>query len=283
MTESAALPPTPSGNGRIDAHASTGSFAWALRSDPGTVREHNEDFGGAWHDADDRGPFFVVADGLGGHAAGEVASRLAVEAALAEWSAPGQPAAPQAAIRGAVRKANLAVFDAALEQAKRGMGTTIVAATLAGREAVVAHVGDSRAYLVHEDRCTQLTTDHSRVAEMMRMKLITPEQAATHPARSMLTRSLGGEPMVQVDVGRHPVEHGDMLVLCSDGVWDLVSRTELVDAAQLVPRAGADRVVELALKRGAPDNATVLLVAITSPEPVPAASGRRSLFGRRRG
>ena len=281
MTDSAALPPQASGNGRFDANASTGTFAWAVRSDPGQVREHNEDFAGAWHDGEDRGPIFVVADGLGGHAAGEVASRLAVDAALNDWTS-GSPSAPQAAIRNAVRKANVAVFDAALEHNKRGMGTTIVAATLAGREAVVAHVGDSRAYLVHEDRCTQLTADHSRVAEMVRMKLITPEQAANHPARSMLTRSLGGEPMVQVDVNRHPVEHGDVLVLCSDGLWDLVSRNELTEAARLGPREAADHVVELALKRGAPDNVTVLLVSVTSQEPVPAASGRRSLFGRRR-
>src|SRR5436305_57245 len=83
---------------------------------------------------------------------------------------------------------------------------------------LLAHVGDSRAYLVRGDRCTQLTTDHSRVAEMVRMKLITPEQAATHPSRSLLTRSLGGEPVVQVDVNRHPVGRGDAFVLCSDGL-----------------------------------------------------------------
>jgi PPM family protein phosphatase len=281
MTESAIPAPEASGNGRFDAHASTGSLAWALRSDPGLVRDHNEDCAGAWHDGDDRGPLFVVADGMGGHVAGEVASRLAVDAALADWTT-GAAQAPQAAIRNAVRKANLSVFDAALEQGKRGMGTTIVAATLAGREAVVAHVGDSRAYLVHDDRCTQLTADHSRVAEMVRMKLITPEQAANHPARSMLTRSLGGDPMVQVDVNRHPVEHGDVLVLCSDGVWDLVSRNELSEATRLEPSRAAEHIVELALKRGAPDNVTVLLVAVTSAEPVAAASGRRSLFGRKR-
>ncbi|HVT77385.1 MAG TPA: PP2C family serine/threonine-protein phosphatase, partial [Acidimicrobiales bacterium] len=233
-------------------------------------------------DGPDRGPLFVVADGLGGHAAGEVASRLAVEAAVGDWGA-GAPNAPQTAIRNAVRKANLAVFDAALEQAKRGMGTTMVAATFAGREVVVAHVGDSRAYLVHEDRCSQLTTDHSRVAEMVRMKIITPEQAATHPSRSMLTRSLGAEPMVQVDIGRHPLEHGDVLVLCSDGAWDLVSRNELTDIAKGEPRAAAQQIVDLALKRGAPDNVTVLLAAVTSTEPVAAASAKRSLFGRRRG
>ena len=282
MTDQAAASSEPTGNGRLDASASATHFTWALRSDPGYVREHNEDFGAVWHDGEDRGPLFVIADGMGGHAAGEVASRVAVEAAVRDWSA-GSPGPPQTAIRNAVRKANIAVFDAALEEGKRGMGTTMVAVTLAGREAVVAHVGDSRAYLVHEDRCSQLTTDHSRVAEMVRMKIITPEQAATHPSRSMLTRSLGGEPMVQVDIGKHPVEHGDVLVLCSDGAWDLVSRSELTDMVKGDPRAAAQQIVDLALKRGAPDNVTVLLVAVTSAEPVAAAAAKRSLFGRLRG
>lgn len=273
---------TGSGNGRFRAEGESHLLAWALRSDPGKVREHNEDFAGAVTDLDDRGPLFVVADGLGGHAAGEVASRVAVDAALEDWC-KGSASSPAAAARSAVRAANVAVFDAAIDHHRRGMGTTIVAATFAGREAVVAHVGDSRAYLVHDDRCTQLTTDHSRVAEMVRMKLLTPEQAAVHPSRSMLTRSLGAEPAVQVDLITQPVAAGARLVLCSDGVWDLVSRAELVDATDASPAAAAERIVDLALERGAPDNATVLVVSVATAEPIPAAAGRRSLFGRLRG
>lgn len=281
-----------SGNGRFDAHGLLAKFRWAMCSDPGEVREHNEDFAGAYapttpDDSWDRGPLFVVADGLGGHAAGEVASRLAVEAALASWQAPN-PGPPQQALRTALRNANVAVFDAALEVGRRGMGTTVVAVTLAGREAVVGHVGDSRVYLVREDRCTQITTDHSRVAEMVRMKLITPEAAASHPARSQLTRSLGAEPIVQIDLARHPVETGDVLVLCSDGLWDVVNRAELVEAASSLgtdamptPPAAARHLIDLALKRGAPDNVTVVLVQVTSGQPIPAAGGKRSLFRRR--
>jgi len=289
MDDSGTAQPPTGGNGRLALGGEQDQLAWSLRSDPGGVRDHNEDFGGTFlpepGPAAARGPLFVVADGMGGHAAGEVASRVAVEAALATWQEQeGQPAQP--ALRSALRAANTAVFDTAIEQRTHGMGTTIVAATLTGREVVTAHVGDSRAYLVHGDRCVQLTTDHSRVAEMLRMKLITPEQAAVHPARSMLTRSLGNELSVQVDFNTYPVNRGDVLMLCSDGLWDLVSRTELVDVVRsnqgASPRQAADQLLAAALERGAPDNVTTLVVRVEGNAPFPAASGRRSLFGRRR-
>jgi protein phosphatase len=285
-------PETASGNGRFASHGILGKFGWALRSDPGEVREHNEDFAAAYapttpDDAWDRGPCFVLADGLGGHADGEIASRIAVETVLSRWTAPN-PAPPVNALRSAVRAANVAVFDAALEHGHHGMGTTLVAATLAAKELVVAHVGDSRAYLVQGERCTQLTTDHSRVAEMVRMKLITPEQAANHPARSMLTRSLGGEPAVQVDLARHPVARGDVLVMCTDGLWDLVSRPELAEIAAAIgtdvaptPTEATDHLIDLALKRGAADNVTAVVVRVTSDLPIPCVAGRRVPFLRR--
>src|SRR5260370_13667317 len=125
---------------------------------------------------------------MGGHAAGEVASKLAVETVMQAWT-EGAPS-PPSGLRTAVRQANLSVHDAGTESRHRGMGTTLTALTLAGREAVIAHVGDSRAYLVRHQQCTQLTSDHSRVAELLRLRLISPEHAANHPARSLLTRSL---------------------------------------------------------------------------------------------
>jgi PPM family protein phosphatase len=280
------------GNGPLAAHAVLGKLSWALRSEPGEVRPHNEDYAGAFalttpDDSWDRGPLVVVADGLGGHAAGEVASRVAVEAALAEWSG-GTPQAPRQALRNAVRAANVAVYDAALERSRQGMGTTITALTVAGHEALIAHVGDSRAYLVRRGECTQLTSDHSKVGEMLRMRLLTPEQAANHPARSMLTRSLGADPAVQVDLVNNDVARGDVFILCSDGLWDTVARSELAEiAGSLVgPSSGsavgvADTLVDLALKRGAVDNVTAAVVHVTSDRPVPAAAGRRSLFRRR--
>ncbi len=279
------------GNGSLAGHALLAKLAWALRSEPGDVRPHNEDFAGVFaptipDDAWDRGPLFVVADGLGGHAAGEVASRCAVESALRAWT-EGTPAAPHQALRAAARTANTAVFDASLERGKRGMASTFTALTLAGRQAVIAHVGDSRCYLVRAGACSQLTNDHSRVGEMLRSGLLTPEQAANHPARSMITRTVGAEPMVQVDLVRQDTAAGDTFVLCSDGLWDVVARPEIADVAGALgtPRVptvadAADRLIEMALARHTPDNVTVLVVRVTTDRPVPAAGGRRGFFRR---
>jgi serine/threonine protein phosphatase PrpC len=281
-------PETSTGNGVLSAHAVLAKLSWALRSEPGEVRPHNEDCAGAYapttpDDVWDRGPLWVVADGLGGHAAGEVASRLTVDTMLATWSG-GAPNAPAQSLRTAVRNANTAVVDAALEASKRGMGTTVTALTLAGREAVIAHVGDSRAYRVRGGECTQLTADHSRVGEMLRMKMITPEQAANHPARSMLTRSLGAQMTVQVDLVKDPIETGDVFVVCTDGLWDVVPRGDIagVVAESAVAYEAADRLVELALRRGSADNVTCVVVRVSSDLPIPAAGPRRSFFRRGR-
>jgi protein phosphatase len=286
--------PFDTGNGSISGHAILAKLAWALRSEAGDVRPHNEDFGGSFaptipDDAWDRGPLFVVADGLGGHAAGEVASRTAVETALTAW-ADGSPAAPHQALRAAARKANVAVFDAAIEAHRRGMATTFTALTLAGREAIVGHVGDSRCYLVRGDACRQLTNDHSRVGEMLRAGLLSPEQAAHHPARSMITRTVGGEPSVQVDLIREGTEAGDTFVLCSDGLWDIVARHEIAEAAAAIGTTAmptvadaADALIDLALQRKTPDNVTVLVVRVTTDRPLPSSGSRRSFFRRGRG
>ena len=281
------------GNGTF-AYARRGELVdWALSSDPGTQREHNEDFAGAFvppglESTWERGPLFIVADGMGGHAAGEVASKVAVERVLNSWvSRP--PSAPSQMLRTAVRDANIAVLDTAITGNLQGMGTTIVAAALAGHEAIIAHVGDSRAYLVHGDECTQITADHSRVAEMVRMRMITPEQAAVHPSRSMLTRNLGGEMTVQVDLDTVTLAEQDALVLCTDGLWDLVSRPELAEHIGLLREGKATAanevcalLVDLALKRGATDNVTCLVARVMTDRPIPGAGAKRSLFRRGR-
>jgi protein phosphatase len=281
------------GNGPLAGHAILAKLSWALRSEPGEVRPHNEDYAASYaptipDDAWDRGPLFVVCDGLGGHAAGEVASRTAAEAVLGSWT-EGSPGAPHQALRAAVRRANVAVYDAALEAGKRGMATTLTALTLAGREAIVAHVGDSRCYLARRDTVTQLTNDHSRVGEMLRAGLLTPDQAASHPSRSMITRSVGSDPTVQVDLVRQGTEAGDTFVLCSDGLWDVVARHEIGAVAAgigspAVPTVAeaADRLAQMALERGTPDNVTVVVVRVTTDRPVPAAATRRGLFRRGR-
>jgi protein phosphatase len=268
--------------GTISAHAELPVLAWALRSHPGVVRSDNEDFAGAYAPAsfEERRPLWVLADGMGGHAAGEVASRLAVESMLTTWTT-GSTANPNQALRSAARSANAAVFAASLDQEHRGMGTTLTSLALAGTEAFVAHIGDSRAYLVHRGQCSQLTQDHSRVSELLRMRLITPEQAVHHPARSQLTRSLGSGPAVQVDLVRSQVAVGDTFVLCSDGVWDLVSRTEIAEAVAAPPEDAAETLVAMTLARGAPDNVTVIVVQVLSELPVSSAVRLRPSFFRR--
>jgi serine/threonine protein phosphatase PrpC len=286
-------PPEPVGNGKLSGHAILAKLAWAMRCEPGEVRPHNEDYAGVFaptipDDAWDRGPLFIVCDGLGGHAAGEVASRTAVEAALASWTT-GAPGAPHQALRAATRAANVAVFDAALARNRRGMATTFTALTLAGREAVIGHVGDSRCYLIRKGATTQLTNDHSRVGEMLRSGLITADQAANHPARSMISRCVGSEPSVQVDIIRQPTQAGDTFILCSDGLWDVVGRREMTEAVGAIGTpamptviAAADALIDQALARDTPDNVTILVVRITTDRPVPAASTRRSLLRRGR-
>ena len=271
--------------GTSSAGAESPGVVWALRSHPGRVREENEDFVGAYapHDGGDHGAVFVVADGMGGHAAGEVASRIAVETVLQTWVG-GPVARPGQALRSASRAANTAVFAASMDRECRGMGTTLVSLALIGGEAFVTNVGDSRAYHVRAGTCSQLTVDHSRVGEMLRMRLITPEQAANHPARSQLTRSLGGEPAVQVDLVRQELVAGDVFVLCSDGLWDLVSRREISQTVKLAPAEAAESMIETALERGAPDNVTVVVARISEDHEIAAERPRSllSLLGRMR-
>lgn len=267
------------------AGAELSELAWALRSHVGLVRDGNEDCV-AVHapDAGDpdavRGPVLVVADGMGGHAAGEVASRLAVRAVVSEWTT-SRSGTPRQAMRSAVRAANGIVFGASLDADTRGMGTTLTALALAGDEAIVAHVGDSRAYRVRSGACEQMTADHSRVGEMVRAGLLTPEQAAGHPARSQLTRCLGHEPAVQVDVSRFSARRDDAFVLCSDGLWDLVAPAEIATAVTaLGPDAAADALIGTALDRGAPDNVTVIVARIVGAPTAFAWPHRRwPLFG----
>lgn len=264
-------------------------FSWALLSDAGPTRVGNEDYAGVYapsspDDAWDRGPLFLVADGMGGHAAGEVASRTAVDRAVESWSRTDPPTPPAAALRSAIRAANLAVYDAGLDAGRHGMGTTLTALTFAGREALLGHVGDTRAYRVHAGRAEQLTQDHSRVGEMLRMRLLTPEQAAAHPARSVLTRTLGAEPGVVVDIGRVPLARGDVFCVCSDGVWEMLTRQEFAELLTPSPQAPlaelAEDILAQAAGRGAPDNLTVILVRVHSDAPIPCAAARRGFFRR---
>jgi serine/threonine protein phosphatase PrpC len=281
------------GNADVASGGVAAQLCWGYRSATGDVREHNEDsvLAAGVEEGSERPPLFAVADGMGGHAVGEVASRVAIATIDEVWRRDGG-GDPGKALRGAVRSANAAVLNAATEPGRAGMGTTLTALAVAGREAVVANVGDSRAYHVRGETCTQLTTDHTRVAELLRMRLISPAQAVSHPARSQLTRSLGADPLVQIDIVRTKVQPGDGLVVCSDGLWDVVGQSDLIRVIAATDRdAGTDdealrlvhELVELAIKRGSADNVSAVVVLVRSgTDGDDAVGGRSRLFRRGR-
>lgn len=243
-------------------------------SDVGRARERNEDSYYA-------GEFvFAVADGLGGHNAGDVASRLAVEPIAAFDRAAGSTPDDRLAdgLAKAVDDANRAVYQRAQNDAKvRGMGTTLTAVAIANGSAHLAHVGDSRCYLVRGGEISQLSSDHTLVARMVAEGKLTPEQAETHPQRSILTRALGAEPEIDVDTLEIQLLHGDRLILCSDGlssvVDDGVILATLADSKDL--KEACKRLVDAANARGGPDNITVVVLEVTgSGSPRAAATPR---------
>jgi PPM family protein phosphatase len=208
---------------------------------------------------------FAVADGLGGHQGGEVASAAAVEPLAAldgrEFAEPGEAAQ---ALAAAIREANSAILDRASgDPGLWGMGTTVTAAAVAGdRYLQLVHVGDSRAYLLRDGTLDQLTTDHTVVGELVRRGRLTPEQAAVHPERSILTRAVGLDPRVLVDTP-DPLElrPGDQVLLCSDGLTEAVPDSRI---AELLA-AGGDAcraLIDAANAAGGPDNISVVLVGV---------------------
>lgn len=231
-------------------------------TDVGRARERNEDsyYAGEY--------VFAVADGLGGHNAGDVASRLAVEPLAAfDRAVEGLPDDRLAdALAKAVDAANKAVYQRAQNDAKvRGMGTTLTAVAIANGSAHLAHVGDSRCYLVRAGEISQLSSDHTLVARMVEEGKLTPEQAETHPQRSILTRALGAEPDIDVDTLEIQLLPGDRLVLCSDGLSSVIGDEQIL--ATLADSKGlkeaCKRLIDLANERGGPDNITVVVVEVT--------------------
>lgn len=226
---------------------------FAARSDVGSVREHNEDSFLV------KSPLFVVADGMGGHEAGEVASKLAVDT-MSEY---GPKSTNPEAIAASVIKANEAVLRGAKDgTGKPGMGTTLTAAFIYDDEVTVAQVGDSRAYLLHDKQLQRITRDHSLVADLIEQGRLTEAEARFHPQRSVITRALGSDPGMQPDVYQLQVEQGDVLLLCSDGLSSMVS-DDVIESILIenpVPAAACDALVDEAIAAGGLDNVTVIVV-----------------------
>ncbi len=226
------------------------------RTDTGRQRRGNEDSSYA------RAPLFVVADGMGGAQAGEVASRIAVDT-----FAQGLPDTGVAEERLAARvqEANELIYTRAhSEQDLAGMGTTLTAAYLDDTHVAIAHVGDSRAYLFRDGQLKRLTQDHSLVDELVREGKLTEEQAAEHPQRSIITRALGPEASVTVDTWSYPVRPDDVLLLCSDGLTSMLNEARIEQILQEDPKLqrAADRLIDAANGAGGRDNITVVLFRV---------------------
>ena len=251
------------------------AVSWAARSDPGLKRHTNED---TWCARPDLG-LFAVADGMGGHAAGEVASRVAIsaieaftgETAAADthrtWPVPYDPALSLNAnrLKAAVRIANRKIAEASADATDlRGMATTACAVIIQGATASVAHVGDSRVYLLRHGELRQLTLDHSWVEEQVRAGMLDAHAARQHPWRNVVTRALSGGEDPEADVTDMELAPGDRLLLCSDGLTSVVSHEEI----RTCLRAKADldticrSLIDAANKGGGPDNITVLVLEV---------------------
>jgi protein phosphatase len=207
---------------------------------------------------------FLVADGMGGHTAGQVASELAAQAALREvGTLQGAPVSLAEKLRSAVGSANRSIFEAARERPElAGMGTTLVALLAHEGRVALAHVGDSRAYLVRGGRIRQLTDDHSVVGELLRRREISADAAREHPHRHVLTRALGVRPVVEPDLAELSPCAGDVFALCSDGLTGHVRDEEIAEhagPADVLEKA-VDALIDLANARGGEDNITVVLL-----------------------
>ena len=244
-------------------------------SDTGTERDHNEDAAGMVVEGPGRA-LLAVADGVSGQEGGEVASQMAIEVLLRAFAETPEKLGAGQRLYRAVQQANIEIYDRAIAVPElRGMATTLTALAVDGGEATVVHVGDSRLYLVRGGAITQLTKDHTVAAE----------KARTHADRCALTRSVGRELIVSRDRATHRVVDGDVLLLCSDGLYNVLADDELEEAIRgRDPPAACRALVERANARGTPDNLTAAVLRVSGTAARPARSGLaervRRLIGR---
>lgn len=241
--------------------------SWGM-TDPGCVRPQNQD-AFQIEQLDKNTALYIVCDGMGGAKSGNVASTLAVEVFVEEvrrtWVSGMDPEEAEQMLRGAVKLANFTVYDQAQQLEEfSGMGTTLVAALVQGKQAVLVNVGDSRAYLVNQNGIRRVTRDHSLVQMMVDRGDLTPEQARTYPGKNYITRAIGTEPVVECDVFHMDVQRGDFILLCSDGLSNTMDDQEIL--FEIVHGVNKElccqRLLEIGRGRGAPDNMTCVLALV---------------------
>ena len=240
---------------------------WAL-TDPGCVREQNQD---AYHleQLDKNTLLCTVCDGMGGAKSGNVASSLAVDVFSQEikrsWKSDMNDDQVDVMLQSAVKLANFTVFDQAQQFTEfAGMGTTLVSVLIRGKRVTVINVGDSRCYYVNKQGIRQVTQDHSLVQMMIAKGELSPEKAKNYPGKNLITRAIGTEPVVMCDIFHLKAEKGDCLLLCSDGLSNLIDDQEILfEVAHGVDKQQCcERLLEIAKHRGAPDNVTSVLVSV---------------------
>ena len=238
---------------------------WGL-TDPGCVRKQNQDTF-LIRQLDRNSLLCVVCDGMGGAKSGNIASTIAADVFMQEvqrsWKSTVNSDKADQILRSAVKLANFTVFDQAQQfEEFAGMGTTMVAVLIRGSRVTTVNVGDSRAYLVNKDGIRQITTDHSVVQMMVDRGEITPEVARTYPGKNLITRAIGTEPIVMCDIFHQEVARGDFLLLCSDGLSNMMDEQEIL--FEVVHGVKKDhccqRLLDIAKNRGAPDNVTSVLI-----------------------
>lgn len=256
---------------------------FAELSDVGNVREHNEDNFGHAAPADPaearmRGWLFVLADGVGGHDRGEVASNIAVQTLTFCFRDGGAGESAASLLQKLVQQANLKIYEAgtSVSAGARAMCTTVVACMLRYDRATIAHIGDSRCYLIRRGQAQSLTNDHSLIGEQIRMGLISEEEAKTSEKRHVLSRSLGTNMVVNVEINEHQVLPGDLLLLSSDGLHGAVSANEITAITSRFQglKEAAGHLVSLAKEKDGSDNITVQLIRIKDVERVGMYRGR---------
>ncbi|HSE97080.1 MAG TPA: Stp1/IreP family PP2C-type Ser/Thr phosphatase [Blastocatellia bacterium] len=243
-----------------------------FKSDVGCVRESNEDSGRFTLPDDpavlaEKGRLFVVADGMGGHSGGEIASRLAAEVITRTYYEDDDDS--QTALKNAFREANRQIYEVALkDDSLKGMGTTCTALVLRDGSAISAHVGDSRLYLVRNGHIYLMTEDHSAVMEMVKRGWISLSDARHHPDKNVILRAMGSHPEVEVSTWQEPfpLKAGDRFLLCSDGLYDLVEDEEIKQIVLAVdPQNACEKLIEIAKERGGHDNITVAIASLKRP------------------
>jgi protein phosphatase len=258
------------------------SLPFALLTDAGAQRADNEDACGS-HLESATHLVVAVADGVSGEEGGEIASRTAIDVTLRAYRESPISWGPAKRLFRAAQDANIEIYDRALVVTElRGMSTTLTAVAVDGATAHAVHVGDSRLYLIRDGRCLQKTKDHTVAARRRRIGVVSAERARNHPGRSTLTRSLGRELIAAIDRITFAVLEGDILLLCSDGLYNVLSDQELLEGALSRSEASSacQDLIGAANARGAPDNVTVAIVHVKGVSSVGPATRWRGLLRR---